>query len=308
MFGMTFGFAVIKKEDLTEGIMPKRQVVGTGVTTSVSQATTSQTQATSNPPANSNPPASSTVNIGGNSTPVQSSAAQQSSVVQQQSTTQRQESSTQRQPVASSSSTPATDAITTTNSNGSKVTSHTSTNTRASAGAGAVATKKGKNNSVVKVGTSTIDPKTLHHPTTITSALLGKATEHKTFTSYWTSNGHVYSSVVTEDNVVSRTTGVLTATINPSLADGGGNGSNLTTQTKSIIGGVVGGIGGAILIGGLAFVAWRLWGKKRREEDVDDFNSNDSITQEKSHRGSGMTLDSEGYSNPGGRVNTASNF
>lgn len=121
----------------------------------------------------------------------------------------------------------------------------------------------------------------------------------------------MYSSVVTTDRVVSSTTGYATATISPSLANGGGNGSgNLSSSSKKVVGGVVGGIGGAVLIGGIALVAWRLWGKKKREQlPQDDFldSQNDSIRREKRHSGQPFgNLDQ--YHNPNGQVNTASNF
>ena len=51
---------------------------------------------------------------------------------------------------------------------------------------------------------------------------------------------------------------------------GGSGSSGLSSSSKSIIGGVVGGVGGAILLGALAYTAWRLWGKKKRDSDEDD--------------------------------------
>ena len=140
--------------------------------------------------------------------------------------------------------------------------------------------------------------------------LVTQATRHETLTSTWTgADGVVHSSTYTTEAVFRSTTGFATATIAPGLADGGGNGDNLSTNTKKVIGGVVGGIGGAILIGGLAFVAWRLWGKKKDAHELpqeDPTYSNDSLNQQK--RMSRNTLMSEPYSNPGGTVNTASNF
>lgn len=118
--------------------------------------------------------------------------------------------------------------------------------------------------------------------------------------------------MVTTNKVVTSTTGYATATVEPSLRNGGGDGSNLTTSSKKIIGGVVGGVGGAILIGGIAFVCWRLWGKKHKSEPIpqDDMldSRDDSISREK--RGSAQPLDEDldTYQNPNGPVNTASNF
>ena len=65
------------------------------------------------------------------------------------------------------------------------------------------------------------------------------------------------------------------------------------------------GIGGAALIGGLAFVLWRIWGKKKQEGQYSDYPEKFGG----SNRASTMTYGSEGYnSSYGGRVNTASNF
>lgn len=83
----------------------------------------------------------------------------------------------------------------------------------------------------------------------------------------------------------------------------------MSDSSKKIIGGVVGGVGGAILIGGLAIVAWRLWGKKKRQQlPQDDYmdSANDSIHKESRIANSGDGL--ERYHNPNGGVNTASNF
>lgn len=101
----------------------------------------------------------------------------------------------------------------------------------------------------------------------------------------------------------------------PSLSsgDGGSGSSGLSSSQKSVIIGVVVGVGGAILLGGLAFVAWRVWGRKRQTVDEDDdlMHSNPSSSgREKSGSVGGnnpfrATLDQ--YHTPG-PVNTASNF
>lgn len=69
------------------------------------------------------------------------------------------------------------------------------------------------------------------------------------------------------------------------------------------------GVVGAILIGALAFVAWRIWGKKREDDDEDDIYD----PNENKGRPSGSTADApfrstlDQYHNPG-PVNTSSNF
>jgi hypothetical protein len=43
-----------------------------------------------------------------------------------------------------------------------------------------------------------------------------------------------------------------------------------TSKRNAIIGGVVGGVGGALLLGALAIVAFKIWGKKRNQGVEDD--------------------------------------
>lgn len=123
--------------------------------------------------------------------------------------------------------------------------------------------------------------------------------------------GSTVTTAVPTERVVASTTGYSVATVSPSLNDGGsssGGGSSLSTSSKKIIGGVVGGIGGAILLGGLALVAWRMWGRRRakgprlEDEDVLGARQHDSLMTEKSDPPLSR------YQNPGGQVNTASNF
>ena len=74
----------------------------------------------------------------------------------------------------------------------------------------------------------------------------------------------------------------------------------------------MGGIGGAILIGGLAIVAWRLWGKRRRSIDDD----NDPMGSVPGSSGREKTSSVSGGHSPfrsnldqyHAPVNTASNF
>jgi len=71
---------------------------------------------------------------------------------------------------------------------------------------------------------------------------------------------------------------------------------------------VVGGVGGALLLAGLAYTAWRIWGKKKNLHDDDLYDPN--LNQEKLSDSTDQTpfqrtLDQ--YHQPG-PVNTASNF
>jgi hypothetical protein len=47
------------------------------------------------------------------------------------------------------------------------------------------------------------------------------------------------------------------------------NSSGLSSSSKKIIGGVVGGIGGAILLAGIAFVLWRVYHRKGYDPEQD---------------------------------------
>jgi len=98
--------------------------------------------------------------------------------------------------------------------------------------------------------------------------------------------------------------------------NGGGNSSGssgLEASQKRIIIGVVVGVGGAALIGGLALVAWRIWGKKSDPADEDDLMSSQASSSGR-EMSSGVggsspfksTLDQ--YHTPAGPVNAASNF
>lgn len=198
--------------------------------------------------------------------------------------------------VTSISTIPTTVKVVTTNPDGKTTTKSVSTDSLTTQ----TTTKK---NSFVTLGSTTLNAATLDHTTVVSHALVTKQTSESTFTSYWTSNGDVHSAVYTTKIVSASTTGFAATTIAPSLADGGGNGSNLSTNTKAVIGGVVGGIGGAAAVGAMVFALWRVWRKKKEQQD-DDYPE----SYAKSNRESAMTFSSEGYSNPGGRVNTASNF
>ncbi|QIW98068.1 hypothetical protein AMS68_003586 [Peltaster fructicola] len=171
-------------------------------------------------------------------------------------------------------------------------------------------TVSGSASNLVVVGSSTIDRSTLTGATTITSALLALETEAVTSVSTWTSDGQTYSSTYTTSRVVSSTTGYATATIDPVLSsDNSGSGSSLSPHSSAIIGGVVGGVGGAILLGGLAFVAWRLWGKKRGTKlPQDDYYGNETLAKDDNTDGTERYRTGGQGANPPMSVNTASNF
>lgn len=75
------------------------------------------------------------------------------------------------------------------------------------------------------------------------------------------------------------TTSVSTST--PGLSDGDDDGSSsgMSTKTRNTVIGVVVGIGGAIVVGALGLVAWRIWGRKKHNEEADglmDFDESNS--------------------------------
>ena len=163
-------------------------------------------------------------------------------------------------------------------------------------------TRDGSSDSTSSISTSTIQvsSRTQQVVTTIVSV----------------SGSSTVRNILTTSQVVAAETGSASSTGAPGLSGSSGSSgsSGLSSASKKIIGGVVGGVGGAILLGGLAVVVWRIWGRKRRSayEDNDLIDSQQgSSGREKSSSVSGhtpfrSTLDQ--YHNPAGPVNTASNF
>ncbi|THZ51981.1 hypothetical protein D6C86_10332 [Aureobasidium pullulans] len=178
-------------------------------------------------------------------------------------------------------------------------------------------TKSSKSSSseVIVIGSgsaaTTIHRSTVSQATTITSALVTSSTERYTTTVVTVIGGSSVTTAIPTERVVSSTTGYATATVSPQLNDGGSSGSSgggLSTSSKKIIGGVVGGIGGAILLGGLALVAWRMWGRRRAkgprmdDDDIMGPRPHDALMTEKNEPPLAR------YHNGGGQINTASNF
>ncbi|KAL8914437.1 MAG: hypothetical protein Q9171_000942 [Xanthocarpia ochracea] len=131
------------------------------------------------------------------------------------------------------------------------------------------------------------------------------------------SGSSTLTRVSTGSRVVPVSTSRATSTRSPTTVDEDGSDSSqsgLDDEQKRIVIGVVVGIGGAILLGGIAFVAWRIWGRKRptTDDDHDLMGSHPgSSGREKPSSLSGQspfrsTLDQ--YHNQTGPVNTASNF
>jgi len=104
-----------------------------------------------------------------------------------------------------------------------------------------------------------------------------------------------------------------TSTATAALAAGNNSSpSGMSPQTRNTVIGVVVGIGGAIILGGLAFVAWRIWGRKKAPEENDNLMDYPSGTAEKPATGQtigGTPFQStlESYHAPT-QVNQAKNF
>lgn len=121
------------------------------------------------------------------------------------------------------------------------------------------------------------------------------------------SGGSVITGTRTTSTVVPTTTAVDPTT----LSDNGKSGSSgLSDSTKKTIGGVVGGIGGALLLAGLAYTAWRVWGKKKNLHDDDLYDPNthqDKLSTSTATDSTPFRSTLETYHQPG-PVNPASNF
>lgn len=122
--------------------------------------------------------------------------------------------------------------------------------------------------------------------------------------------------VSTTTGLVAVSTSSTTSTSAPTLdgSNGSSGSSGLQPSQRRIIIGVVVGIGGAILLGGLAVVAWRIWGRRRHNADedndlMDSHPGSSGLEKRSSVSGtSPFRSNLEQYHNPAGPVNTASNF
>lgn len=129
------------------------------------------------------------------------------------------------------------------------------------------------------------------------------------------SGSSTVSHIITSSRVEAITpssTPSTTPGLNSSNGDSGKSG--LSSGQKRTIIGVVVGIGGAILLGGLAVVAWRIWGKRKTVKN-DDYDPMDPLPGSADHEktsGGGSSdpfrthLDQ--HHNTAGPVNAASNF
>ncbi|KAL2169950.1 hypothetical protein VTG60DRAFT_5420 [Thermothelomyces hinnuleus] len=126
---------------------------------------------------------------------------------------------------------------------------------------------------------------------------------------------HIITSTRDDGSPVTYTSETKT-TQTPGLAGPDSNNdhsSGMSTQTRNTVIGVVVGVGGAIVLGGLALVAWRIWGRKKPQEESDGLMDYNSAIESKPDSGGPGAARSpfqstlESYHAPT-QVNTASNF
>ncbi|KAL2130921.1 hypothetical protein VTI74DRAFT_5790 [Chaetomium olivicolor] len=126
----------------------------------------------------------------------------------------------------------------------------------------------------------------------------------------------IVTTTASDGSQVTLTSHSVFTTATPGLAgssNGGGQSSGMSTQTRNTVIGVVVGVGGAIILGGLALVAWRIWGRKKHQEENDGLMDYPSVGEKPDTVGSTMngrtpfqsTLES--YHAPT-QVNQAANF
>jgi hypothetical protein len=115
----------------------------------------------------------------------------------------------------------------------------------------------------------------------------------------------------------SSTSSITSKSTNPaSLGENQTTSSGLTPKTKTTIIGVVCGVGGAIILVGLGIVAWRIWGRKKNEDEDDGLmgfrggSSGHEKSGSVSATGPANPFQStlENYHNPTKQVNASSNF
>jgi Ca2+/Na+ antiporter len=111
----------------------------------------------------------------------------------------------------------------------------------------------------------------------------------------------------TSSRTVLTTTAFATGTSAPQ-SNGNASGG-MSSKTKALIGGLVGGIGGAIILIAAGIVLWRVRNKRRVSEDDNDLMmGTGSAVGEKPANATPFQTNLEQYHNPGGRPNAAANF
>ncbi len=155
--------------------------------------------------------------------------------------------------------------------------------------------------------TSSSESSTTPPPSSSSTPQSSESTQPQTITK-------VITSTLADGSQVTMTSETV-STPSPGLAgnNNSGQATGMTTQTRNTVIGVVVGVGGAIILGGLALVAWRIWGRKKHQDENDGLMDYGSTVEKPETMGGSMagrtpfqsTLES--YHAPT-QVNTAANF
>jgi len=133
------------------------------------------------------------------------------------------------------------------------------------------------------------------------------------YTSVLTVSGGSLSTSYSSSTVSSaKSTGTPAA----SLSSDSTSSTSMSTKTRNTVIGVVVGVGGAIVLVGLGVVAWRIWGRKKNEDENDGLmgfrDGSSGMGHEKtgsaSAAGNPFQSTLENYHNPARNVNASSNF
>lgn len=114
--------------------------------------------------------------------------------------------------------------------------------------------------------------------TTSTSSQDGEDTKsNESSLSQSVSTSFSYSTQTNSDGTKETHTSKILTTLTPGLTDENDNGSSgMSSKTRNTIIGVVVGVGGAIVLGALGIVAWRIWGRKKQAEENDGLMAYDN--------------------------------
>ncbi|KPI36527.1 uncharacterized protein AB675_4406 [Cyphellophora attinorum] len=146
---------------------------------------------------------------------------------------------------------------------------------------------------------SSSTPASTRVPTSVTSEIA------VTFTTI--TNGVTSVGTKTSSTVIPTSTDVDSSSLASNNSSGGGG---LSDTAKKTIGGVVGGVGGALLLAGLGYTAWRIWGKNRNLHDGDAYDPNqaqEKLSGSTDNTATPFSRTLDQYHQPG-PVNQASNF
>ncbi len=155
--------------------------------------------------------------------------------------------------------------------------------------------------------TSSSESSTTQPPSSSSTPASSESTQPQTITK-------VITSTLADGSQVTMTSESV-STPSPSLANSSNSGqeTGMKPETRNVVIGVVVGVGGAIILGGLALVAWRIWGRKKHQDENDGLMDYGSTVEKPETMGGSMagrtpfqsTLES--YHAPT-QVNTAANF